>query len=224
MPLPQAVVFDCDGTLADTEPISDRAWADVLVERGYVPTEEDARATVGRPYRETFAHFAARVPLGDPDAFRTALRARFLTRFATELELFADAIDLLRTVAARGVPVGVASSSTHAHVVRVLDRAQVTDLVGVVVGSDDVRNHKPHPEPYLRAAAALGVDPVGAVAIEDTDVGVASARAAGLYTIAVVRGHVAVEDLAAADRVVRTVTLGDLAAGPWSPGAGRPTA
>src|SRR6056297_3396141 len=122
MDLPQAVVFDCDGTLADTEPISDRAWADVLVERGYSPTASDARATVGRPYPETFAHFAARVDLGEPTAFRRALRERFLARFATELELFEDSVGLLRTLAARGVPIGVASSSSHDHVARVLSR------------------------------------------------------------------------------------------------------
>jgi HAD superfamily hydrolase (TIGR01509 family) len=214
--LPDAVVFDCDGTLADTEPISDRAWADVLSERGYVPTEADARATVGRPYRETFAHFAAKLPLGDPTVFRQALRERFLARFATELALFEDATGLVRTLAARGVPVGVASSSSHAHVDRVLERAGLTALVEVVVGSDDVTRHKPDPTPYLTAVALLGAEPSRSAAIEDTDVGVASARAAGLYTIAVVRGHVPAADLAAADRVVTTVTIADLEAGPWT--------
>jgi HAD superfamily hydrolase (TIGR01509 family) len=215
--LPQAVVFDCDGTLADTEPISDRAWADVLLDRGYVPTSADARATVGRPYPETFAHFDARVPLGDPVVFRRALRERFLARFATELTLFDDAVGLLRTLAARGVPIAVASSSTHAHVARVLERGGLHDLVDAVIGSDDVTRHKPHPEPYRRALRLLGAEPSRSAAVEDTDVGVASARAAGLFTIAVVRGHVPAGDLAAADRVVTTVTLDDLEAGPWSP-------
>jgi HAD superfamily hydrolase (TIGR01509 family) len=214
--LPDAMVFDCDGTLADTEPISDRAWADVLRERGYVPTEADARATVGLPYAQTFAHFDAQVRLGDPVAFRRALRARFLARFATELELFDDAVGLLRTLAARGVSIGVASSSTHAHVDRVLERAEIGALVEVVVGSDDVTRHKPDPEPYRHAVGLLGADPGWSAAVEDTDVGVASARAAGLYTIAVVRGHVPAEDLAEADQVVTTVTLADLDAGPWT--------
>lgn len=214
--LPEAVVFDCDGTLADTEPISDRAWADVLRERGYVPTAVDARATVGRPYVETFAHFDAQVRLGDPLAFRHALRERFLARFATELELFDDTVGLVRTLASRGVSIGVASSSTHAHVDRVLERAGIGALVDVVVGSDDVTRHKPHPDPYRHAVALLGAEPARSAAVEDTDVGVASARAAGLYTIAVVRGHVTAEDLAEADRVVTTVTLADLEGGPWT--------
>ncbi len=215
MDLPQAVVFDCDGTLADTEPISDRAWADVLSERGYTPTAADARATVGRPYPETFAYFAGRVDLGEPSAFRRALRTRFLDRFATELELFEDTVGVLRTLASRGVPIAVASSSSHEHVARVLGRARLTRLVDVVIGSDDVVRHKPHPEPYLQAVGALGADPAASVAVEDTDVGVASALAAGLYTVAVVRGHVPAAELVAADRVVTTLTLDDLEARRW---------
>lgn len=207
------VVFDCDGTIADTEPISDRAWADVLGELGYRPTDEDRRATVGRPYAATFAHFAQRVPLGDPVAFRTRLRARFLARFDTELELFDDVVGVVRSVAAAGVLVAVASSSSRTHVERVLERAGLSAAVDVVVGAEDVDRHKPDPEPYLRAAAGLGMPPARCRAVEDTVVGVTSARAAGLYTIAVVRGHVPREELAHADRVVLTLSVDDLALG-----------
>ena len=98
---------------------------------------------------------------------------------------------------------------------RVLGRARLTRLVDVVIGSDDVVRHKPHPEPYLQAVGALGADPAASVAVEDTDVGVASALAAGLYTVAVVRGHVPAAELVAADRVVTTLTLDDLEARRW---------
>ncbi|MFP4148649.1 MAG: HAD family hydrolase [Nitriliruptoraceae bacterium] len=214
--LPEAVVFDCDGTLADTESISERAWSDVLATYGYALTREDSLATIGLPYPQVFAYFAARVPLGDPAAFRTAVRARFRSRFATELVLFDDAIGLLRTLVGHGVPVAVASSSSHAHVERVLACAGTDGLVGAIVGSEDVTRHKPHPEPYLAAVAALGAPPGRSAAIEDTAVGVASARSAGLYTVAVVRGHVPAADLEAADRQVATVSLRDLKDGPWT--------
>ena len=214
---PAGVVFDCDGTLADTEPISDAAWADVLGEHGYVPTEEDRRATVGRPYPVTFAHFAARVPLGEPAAFRVGLRERFLARFESELTLFGDAVGVLRELAAAGIPVAVASSSSHAHVDRVLARAEVQDLVGAVIGADDVTRHKPDPEPYLAAATQLGVAPRACSAVEDTDVGVSSARAAGMFTVAVVRGHLPRADLAHAHRVVDRLRRCDVVP-PGSPG------
>jgi HAD superfamily hydrolase (TIGR01509 family) len=207
------VVFDCDGTLADTEPISDRAWADVLGELGYVPTAEDRRTTVGRPYAVTFAHFAQHVALGDPEAFRVRLRARFRARFDTELELFDDVVGTLRSVAAEGLGVAVASSSTRAHVELILERAGLGAEVHAIVGAEDVVEHKPHPEPYLLAATRLGVPPARCRAVEDTVVGVTSARAAGMYTVAVVRGHVSGAELAHADRVVTSLSVSDLALG-----------
>ncbi|SRR6056297_581843 len=209
----RAVVFDCDGTLADTEPISDRAWADVLGELGYLPTVEDRRTTVGRTYAATFAHYAQRVPLGDPAEFRDRIRARFLARFETELELFEDAVGTLRSVTAAGLEVAVASSSTRDHVVRVLERAELSAEVSAIIAAEDVARHKPHPEPYLRAAAELGTPPARCRAVEDTAVGVTSARAAGLYTIAVVRGYVPGDELTHADRVVSSLSLSDLALG-----------
>ena len=209
---PAGVVFDCDGTLADTEPIAQASWTDVLDAFGYVPTEQDRRATLGRPYPVTFAHFAQRVPLGDPVSFRRRLRERFLTRFETELVLFDDAIGVLRALVDAGVPVGVASSSSRDHVLRVLERAEVVPVVGAVVGADDVDRHKPHPAPYLAAAAQLGVAPGRCAAVEDSDVGVASARAAGMFTVAVVRGHLPRAELSEAHRVVDRLTRADLEA------------
>jgi HAD superfamily hydrolase (TIGR01509 family) len=205
--LPPAVVFDCDGTLADTEALSDKAWIGALGEHGYVPTEDDFRELVGYPFPENWAYFAARVDLGDQERFRRDLRERFIALFDTELELHDDAVGALETLVSHGVPVGVASSSTRSSVHRVLDRAGVRDLVTVVIGVDDVDEHKPSPEPYLRAAAGLDIDPRRCSAVEDTPVGVRSARAAGLFTVAVVRAHGDPDRLALAHRVVDEVTV-----------------
>lgn len=208
--LPAAVVFDCDGTLADTESLADRAWAEALADRGYVVTVEDLRAVVGHPYAANVRYFQTRVDLGDPEVFRTRLRRRFLALLETELVLHDDAIDVVGSLAARGVPIGVASSSPHDHVVRVLEHGGLSSAVQVIVGADDVDEHKPRPTPYLAAAAALGVAPEVCTAVEDTGVGVAAARAAGMFTVAVLRDHQTPRDLLAADRVVDRLTLAAL--------------
>jgi HAD superfamily hydrolase (TIGR01509 family) len=208
--LPDAVVFDCDGTLADTESISDRAWAEILGGYGYHPTGADFRAVLGHPFGQSWAYFAQRVELGDRDLFRAALRGRFGELFDQELQLHDDALGTLQTLADAGVPIAVASSSTHAHVDRVLERGGIVDAVRAVIGADDVDEHKPAPGPYLAAATALGVTAERCVAVEDTGVGVASATAAGMFTVAVLRDHGSPEDLAAADRVVDTVTVAAL--------------
>lgn len=174
--LPAAVVFDCDGTLADTEPLSDRAWSEALAARGYTLTPADVQAVVGRSEAATLAHLATRTDLGDLEVLRRRVRARMDVLLATELTLFDDAVTVLRTLVARGVPVAVASSSHRDHVQRVLVAGGLLGVVPVVVAAEDVRHPKPAPEPYLRAAAALGVPPHGCTAVEDTPVGVAAAR------------------------------------------------
>jgi HAD superfamily hydrolase (TIGR01509 family) len=201
-----AVVFDCDGTLADTESLSDRAWSETLATYGYTPTPADFRAVIGHPFAQNWEHYRARVDLGDQQVFRAQLRGRFIELFDAELVLHDDAVDTLRELADDGVPIAVASSSTHAHVLRVLARGSLTDLVAVVIGADDVSEHKPSPGPYLAAARGLGVDPHGCSAVEDTPVGVAAAVAAGMFTVGVIRAHASAEDLAEAHRVVQRVT------------------
>lgn len=207
MSRPAAVLFDCDGTLADTERAATEAWRRVLADRGVVPTDADFAAIIGHAWPVSFDHFAARVDLGDPDEFRAELRAAAAAIHGSGLRLFADTVATVRQLAAEGVPLAVVSSSSRAHVLRCLDRGRLGPLIGAVVGADDVTRHKPDPEPYLSAAAHLGVDPAGCTVVEDTAIGLASAKAAGTFTVAVARGAVPLSDLAAADRIVEEVTV-----------------
>ena len=211
---PTAVVFDCDGTLADTEPLADQAWRDALAEFGYEATDDDFRAVIGHPYPATFAYFAARAPLGDPQEFRPRVRDRFQRLLDEHLRLHPDAEAAVRELAGHGVPLAVASSSSHEHVVRILEHGGIAHLVAAVVGADDVERHKPDPQPYLVAATALGQDPGDCTAVEDTPVGIASARAAGLFTVGVVRGSFDRSELDQAHRVVDCITSASLLPGP----------
>lgn len=201
-------MFDCDGTLADTESVSERAWEEVLARRGYHVTAADHDAIIGLPFARSYAHYDGRVDLGTLDAFRAEIRSRFVALLDEGLELYDDAISTLRALAGADVAIAVASSSTRGHVERVLELAGVRDLVTAVVSADDVTEHKPAPRPYLEAVAALGVPSSRAAAVEDTAVGIASARSAGLYTVGVRRRSTPVERLAAAHVIVETVEVG----------------
>lgn len=205
--LPAAVVFDCDGTLADTETVADRAWEDALRPYGYEPTAEDFATIIGQPWHRCWEYFSARVDLGDETAFRERIGASFVAWFEQGLEVYPDAIETMRTLAAAGVRIGVASSSQRAQVLAVLERAEVTGLVEAVVGQEDVEHHKPAPEPYLTAARLLGAEPTRCAAVEDTPVGVAAAVAAGMFTVGIVRRTLAPDALAAAHRVVTRITV-----------------
>lgn len=205
---PSAVVFDCDGTLADTETLSRRIWTEALAPHGVVPTDEDLAAVIGHAWPRSFEHFSAHADLGEPDGFRAQVRAVAQRVHATDLRLFEDAVEVLIALTDHGIPVAVASSSSRAHVLRCLDHGGLTDRVTAVLGVDDVTRPKPDPEPYRRAAALLGADPASTVAVEDTVTGLTSARAAGLVTVAIDRGIVPAASLAPlAERVVVRLTV-----------------
>jgi HAD superfamily hydrolase (TIGR01509 family) len=208
---PEAVAFDCDGTIADTESLSEVAWSEVLASRGYRWTPEDFHVLVGRPFATNWADFSARVDLGPEADFRRELRARFRVLFDQHLEVHEDAVGSMRTLAARGVPIAVVSSSTRDHVDRVLERAGVDGIVARIVASGDTAEHKPEPAPYLAACAALGVRASRSVAVEDTPTGARSARAAGLRTVGVRRAHAVPELELHAHVVVDVLRIDDLA-------------
>jgi len=205
-----AVAFDCDGTIADTESLSAIAWAETLASRGVVWTPDDYRTLIGRPFAANWDHFRGRGALGDVETFRSELRTRFRTLFDEGLEVHEDAVEAMRAADAQGSAIAVVSSSTRDHIDRVLERAGVAGIVRHIVASGDTDLHKPAPDPYLAACLGLGVEPRHTVAVEDTTTGARSARAAGLWTVAVRRAHAVAELVEHADVVVDHLQVTDL--------------
>lgn len=203
--LPEAAAFDCDGTIADTESLSEIAWADILRSRGVAWTADDFNALVGRSFEVNWAHFQHRGDLGDADTFRRQLRDRFRALFDEHLDVHDDVVATMHEAAKSRIPIAVVSSSTRDHVERVLERSGVSELVTVVVAAGDTSRHKPAADPYLAACQRLGILPSATAAVEDTPTGARSARAAGLWTVAVRRAHAVAELDEVADLVVDSV-------------------
>lgn len=201
-----AVVFDCDGVLADSEPLAVSTWAALLAPYGYRPSADDISAALGRSFPDTRDIYAAQV-MALPVALELLPRfhAIFLDRIEHDLHALDDGVRLARTLAASGTPIAVASSSPRLRLDAILRGVGLGGLFAVSVAGDEVGRGKPAPDPYLQAAAKLGVDPRDCVAIEDSTAGVASAAAAGMRTIGVRRDPVT--DLRAADVAVESLIL-----------------
>jgi HAD superfamily hydrolase (TIGR01509 family) len=201
-----AVIFDCDGTLVDSEPLARLAWERGLERYGYALTDADAEASIGLPYPRVHAYFADRAPLPGADAFWVEFSGDLFALIDSSLVRFEDAVGALRSLRARGVPVAVASSSPRERLHRTLRRAGLLDAFDAVVSGDEVEHGKPAPDMFLLAATRLGVEPSACVVIEDSPPGVQAGLAAGMFTLAVCRVPGTEASLAAADRVVDTVT------------------
>lgn len=196
-----AVVFDCDGVIADSEPTSRAAWIRAVRWAGHETTPEEFHRFVGTTDRVVAEHYASL--LGVPaDELERLARAAFLDVLATGLDVFDDALDLLDAVRAEGRPVGVGSNSARWRLDAVLDAAGVRDRFVASVAGDEVRRPKPEPDVYTRVAEQLGLDPGRCVVIEDSPTGIAAAAAAGCRVVAVRRGMFSPDALAGADAVV----------------------
>jgi len=178
-----AALFDLDGTLIDSELVNRAAWRSFFDSRGWEVSEQTyAEHFLGRRGADPFRALAGPWQGHDPDA----LQAEVLTHLA-EVELRPEpvrgAAQLIRSVRAKGMPVGVVTSAVRAWVDSSLDVLGVTDLVSIVVSAEDVATGKPEPEGYLLACRRLAVDPGRVVAFEDSSSGVAAAVAAGIRTV-----------------------------------------
>jgi HAD superfamily hydrolase (TIGR01509 family) len=213
-----AVIFDCDGTLVDSEPLSRTAWERALEPYGYVLTDADAEASVGLPYPRVHAFFAERAALPAADEFWAKLSAELYELIDADLEPFDDAVNAARELRARGVPVAVASSSFRDRLHRTLSRAGLLGAFDAVVAGDEVEHGKPAPDMFLLAAERLGVEPAACVVVEDSPPGVQAGLAAGMITLAVCRVPGTEATLAGAHRVLDTVSADNILRSPRSPG------
>jgi HAD superfamily hydrolase (TIGR01509 family) len=198
-----AVIFDCDGTLVDSEPLARTAWERALRPYGYELTDADAEASVGLPYPRVHAYFAERAPLPAAEPFWGEFSAELFALIDSDLVPFDDAVTAARELRSRGIPVAVASSSPRDRLNRTLGRAGLLDAFDVVVAGDEVTNGKPAPDMFLLAAERLGVLPRDCIVIEDSPPGVQAGVAAGMHTIGVSRTGAPLDG---ADRVVDYLT------------------
>ena len=201
----QAAVFDLDGTLVDSETRSHESWQHVFRSRGVVPDDDLIRAFVGRRGVDVHDLLRERVPEHDPAELMAASSAHFHAPDQPPLGPLAGAVELVQQIHAAGVPLALVTSAGRPYAEETLTELGVRPLFSVVVTAGDVTVGKPDPEGYRAAARGLGVAPAACVVFEDAPAGVAAAKAAGMYCVAVATTHPP-EDLTGADLVVPDLT------------------
>jgi HAD superfamily hydrolase (TIGR01509 family) len=200
----EAVVFDLDGVVVDSEQVWDDVREQLAHERGGRWHARAQADMMGMSSPEWSRYMHDVIGLAEPpDEINDEVVRRMLERYRVELPLIDGAVEAVRRLAPH-FSLGVASSSNRPLIETVLDRADIADLFDAVVSSEEVAAGKPAPDVYLEAARRLGVAPGRAAAIEDSSNGLRAAHAAGMRVVAVPNAHYppAEDALALADAVV----------------------
>ena len=204
--MPDAVVFDLDGVLLDSEQRWNDAKEAVTTAAGGRWRDDAATAMMGMssPEWSAYMHDELAVPY-EPERINELVVERMATGYTEELPLLPGAIDAVETLAARW-PLGLASSSNREIIDAFLDLSGLRDRFRVTTSSEEVGRGKPSPDVYLEVAARLGADAARCVAVEDSSNGLRAAAAAGMAVIAVPNPHYppAPDALALAEATVMT--------------------
>ncbi|MFM7205238.1 MAG: HAD family hydrolase [Planctomycetaceae bacterium] len=183
-----AILFDCDGTLADTMPAHYRAWLQVTRAHGLAFDEDRFYALGGRPTRDIIDTLAREAGVAlDVEQAATLKERSFLDQLA-RIEAIGPVVEVVRRLRGR-MPLAVVTGGYHDVCRRILAHIGLADAFDTIVASEDTARHKPDPDPFLEAARRLGARPERCVVWEDSDLGLEAARRGGMAWIDVRAFH-----------------------------------
>jgi len=180
--LPQGIIFDCDGTLADTMPLHWRAWQVIASRHQFRFPQDRFYALGGVPSRDILKMLSEEQGLPmDHLAVAREKEAEYRPLIA-QVEPINTVVGVAREHYGR-IPLAVASGGTRKIIEQVLEHLGIRPLFAAIVTSEDVVNQKPAPDIFLEAARRIGVPPQFCRAYEDTDLGMRAIRAAGMEAV-----------------------------------------
>ncbi|KAB2668722.1 MAG: HAD-IA family hydrolase [Verrucomicrobia bacterium] len=180
---PLGLVFDCDGTLADTMPLHWQAWSAISARHGIHFPEERFYALGGVPTRDILRLLAREQGRTDYDPLVVAKEKETIyLELLPRVEAIEEVVSIAREHRGR-LPMAVATGGSRHAIPKVLEKLGILGWFDAVVTSEDVTRQKPAPDIFLEAARRIGVDPARCRAYEDTDLGMQSIVAAGMEAV-----------------------------------------
>ena len=186
---PEAIIFDMDGVLVDTAPYIHKAFDIILKKHGIKLSELEKRKTLGLSLRDQIKIWRAdhnikeEINLEDFSSESARIEKELMKK--DNLKIKKSLSKILTQAKAEGIKLAVGTSSTHKRAIDMLNLFDLTPFFDVIITSEHVTNHKPHPDIFLKAAEKLGVNPKNCVVFEDAVNGVLAAKAGGMKAIAV---------------------------------------
>jgi HAD superfamily hydrolase (TIGR01509 family) len=177
-----ALIFDCDGTLADTMPAHYQAWMEILRPFGVSFPEDRFYAMGGMPTGTIVEKLFGEAKVPANVSVLTRQKEEAFIRRMGEIRPIEKVVEIARKARGR-LPMAVASGG-HRHMVeKTLRQIGILEWFPVIVAAEDTVRHKPEPDVFLEAARRLGVEPADCTVYEDTDLGIEAARRAGMHWV-----------------------------------------
>jgi HAD superfamily hydrolase (TIGR01509 family) len=203
----QAVIFDLDGTLIDTEPTAARAIRECFDGWGLQVAPEDAAFITGRTWENAFRYLFQKyeVPVPAQQASH-AMVSRYRELIQAELCTVPGGVDAINSLAGH-FPLALVSGSYRAEILWALEKLGVKQHFKVILGAEDYPRSKPAPDGYLKALDMMGIAPQHALIFEDSEAGVSSGKAAGAKVIAITGTNHFKQNLGLADHSLPDLTI-----------------
>jgi beta-phosphoglucomutase family hydrolase len=188
MPSPKAYIFDMDGTIADSMPFHNDAWAALVKHLGLTQVIDDEffAWSAGRTNVEIFPRLLGRVASAqEMEQLAHQKEALYRKESAASMLPIPGFEAFVQLLQARGVPMAVGTAAPPDNIVHILDRFKLRQYFAAIVGAADISKGKPDPEVFLKGAALLGVNPADCIVFEDAPLGIEAAYRAGMRCVVV---------------------------------------
>lgn len=206
MPCTQAIIFDMDGLLVDSEPLARRSWETVIQGYGFELDEETYRSMIGRRLEETSKLLQSKLQIPAEAEELAKQKEAVLAQLGTGDVLPMPGLDrLMKELHDRRIPWAVATSNRRAFATQILKQFALWSACQSLTTGEEVQDGKPAPDIYLLAASKMGVLPEFCLALEDSVPGAQAAKAAGMVTLAVPGPHENAAAFAFADYVFESL-------------------
>jgi HAD superfamily hydrolase (TIGR01509 family) len=202
----QSIIFDLDGTLIDTEPSAALAITESLLSWNIAVEPEDSNYVTGRTWESAFSYLFKKYPLPLPEAeAKRHILEHYRATIERTLTPVPGSVEAVTALAA-SYPLGLVSGSNRNDILWALQKLNIRSHFKVILGAEDYPRSKPQPDGYLKAIETLGHAPESCLVFEDSTAGISSARAAGLWVVAVTLTNHFHQDLSLAHFKIRDLT------------------
>lgn len=205
----KAVIFDMDGIIVDGEIIQSRSLEKLLIEYGKIPIFNDVGLLhiPGPSGDECYRNFIRQYSIEEDITIVRKRNRKFFEELLKEkLIPLPGLLELIKTLKRDKIKIAVASNRFINHVYMILDNLNIKESFEIIVGPSPDVKHKPAPDIYLKTVKELNIKPTQCVAIEDTETGILSAKAAGMKVIAVPNKYTKHHDFSKADKIVNSLS------------------